>query len=156
MEHLTSLKKTVGIYARVAMAMMDLVPLQFTKSARYEIGRRDNWTCQNSGETFASGTMLHAAHYPAEHIRGHNDTNPAHGRMLSVREHLLEHVQMYLDEPSVYHEKSLELIAGLAYSNGYHTYAFYREHPGELERDRIQVIQDLADHGLFLGHEVSP
>lgn len=121
-----------------------------------EIGERDNWTCQNSGETFAEGTMLHAAHYPEHHMRGHGDTDPSHGRMLSVREHMLEHIKMYQNNPSAYNYHSLRLISGLAFSSGYHTFKYYAENPGELERDRVQVIQDLADHGMFLGHVVEP
>jgi len=97
--------------------------------------------------------MLHMAHFPDQHLRGHGDPDPDNGRALCLRDHLFEHVSMYINDPNPYNEKSLELISGLAFENGYHTYKYYEANPGALEQDRAQVIADLADFGLVIRRE---
>ena len=99
--------------------------------------------------------MVHAAHYP-EHHGDKYDTNPENGRILCVQDHLKEHVEMFLEDPTPYNQGSLNLIASLAYREGYHTRAYYANHPEQRLADRDQVIQDLADYGICYGHMIEP
>lgn len=64
----------------------------FNKWTRVEIGRRDKWTCQETGKQFRDGWMLQAAHYPDCHKDGWDD-NPDNGRMLCTESHIREEIR---------------------------------------------------------------
>lgn len=74
--------------------MWEMMQLQFTYSARREIGERDSWTCVNCGRSFRNGWMVQAAHFPDDHSPGQQDPNPANGRILCTGCHIIEHLQM--------------------------------------------------------------
>ena len=90
------------------VALYEASQFAFTISARKEIGRRDNWTCQGmdgecvyektSGYTasWQDGFMLTAAHYPEQHHlsgKGYNDPNPDNGRILCTLDHAMEEIK---------------------------------------------------------------
>jgi hypothetical protein len=78
------------------------VGLSFSKSVRYELLKRDRWTCQ-SGDCFGEylsigelnwgrGWNVNAAHYPDLHQRG-EDRDMENGRCLCVTCHIVEEIE---------------------------------------------------------------
>lgn len=66
----------------------------FSKATRYEIGKRDHWSCQDCGRQFKKGYMLHAAHY--DHDRENPDYDQSYmGRMLCVECHKNDHIDTH-------------------------------------------------------------
>lgn len=83
-------------------AMLAAVGLAFSKSVRYELLKRDRWTCQNDdcvGNYMDMGSLdwrrgwnVNAAHYPDLHQK-EEDKNMDHGRCLCVHCHIVEEIQ---------------------------------------------------------------
>lgn len=76
--------------------------MAFVPRIRYEILKRDRWTCQNedclgmylNGKPldWRGGWMLNAAHNPEDHQKA-PDNNMDHGRCLCVHCHIIEEIE---------------------------------------------------------------
>ena len=81
----------------------------FTRSARKEIGARDEWTCQGrngsgcvhesgfhgKAASFQDGFWVQAAHYPEDHHHsgyGYHDKDTSNGRILCTLDHAIEEI----------------------------------------------------------------
>lgn len=120
----------------------EITMLAFGKRSARVIGERDNWTCQNSGRRFQDGWLVHIAHYHDRTETGRPDyDNPENGRVLTIEEHLREHIERFQEglEPA----NAFRLIANTAYKGGLHTRRFYVTHPWVREIDRETVLQVL-------------
>ena len=73
------------------IAAVPVLAYPFSKKIRMLIGKRDNWTDQETGESFFDGFMVHASHYFHDKLRGDYDS-PANGRIQSVTSHLKYHM----------------------------------------------------------------
>lgn len=77
------------------------VGMAFSKAVRYELLKRDRWTCQNPdcvGNYFEQGNLnwrdgwnVNGAHYPHLHQKA-EDKDMSHGRCLCVHCHILEEI----------------------------------------------------------------
>ncbi len=69
------------------LAILGISQAAFTYAVRREIGKRDNWTCQNCGKSFQNGWMVQAAHYDHDpRKKKYND--PKNGRILCTECHI--------------------------------------------------------------------
>lgn len=83
------------------------IGMAFSKGVRYEMLKRDRWTCQNSecvgvymgiGElNWGRGWNVNGAHYPDMHQR-EEDKNINNGRCLCVHCHILEEIERGNDQ----------------------------------------------------------
>jgi len=119
----------------------------FAKRIRHQIGNHYDWTCQNTGAKFSDGVMIHIAHYKGKHQR-EVDYNPKNGRPLCVREHVIEHIEEFLEKPNDYTNSSLRLLTNVAWENGLHTFDYYKSHPEQFELDREDLTQVFAEYGV--------
>lgn len=57
--------------------LLSLAPafLAFSIRVRKQIGNRDHWTCQDCGDKFKDGVMVHASHYNHDHSLPSYDTS---------------------------------------------------------------------------------
>ena len=72
----------------------------FSRGVRKEIGKRDDWTCQEDGcnKNFQDGYWVEASHY--DHSRENPDYNKEHnGRILCRDHHAQDHFNM--NDPSL-------------------------------------------------------
>lgn len=77
----------IGIAAIATTALIEISQFAFSRPVRQEIGKRDNWTCQNCGKKFSDGWMVQAAHY--DHDRNKKDYDrPESGRILCTQCHI--------------------------------------------------------------------
>jgi len=98
----------------------------FSRKIRKQIGKRDNWHCQDEGcdKSFQEGTMVHASHY--NHKRGRNYDNPENGRIQCV-----EHHQMYHEE-----YVGRAYLIGLTESGNLHAIEMLANTPREVKKKR--------------------
>jgi hypothetical protein len=66
------------------------VAMAFSLAVRKAIGVRDNWTCQDCGDKFSDGVMVHASHYNHDRSDPNYDTVEA-GRIQCVDCHQAYH-----------------------------------------------------------------
>lgn len=45
------------------VSLAPIIALAFSAAIRKAIGKRDRWTCQDCGDQFKDGVMVHASHY---------------------------------------------------------------------------------------------
>lgn len=82
--------------------MLIPVGMAFSKAIRYEMLRRDKWTCQNDNclgtyldlgrLNWGRGYNVNAAHYPEMHQK-QEDKDISHGRCLCVHCHIIEEIE---------------------------------------------------------------
>lgn len=113
----------------LVLATLEVSRWAFSKSVRMEIGRRDDWTCQEEecGLSFNDGYWVQASHYD------HNKKNPSHnttgnGRILCTLHHAIEHL-----------EKGDEWSAKAILDQGVYT----RQHVKETGQQTILTIDEL-------------
>lgn len=78
------------------------IGMAFIPRIRYEILKRDRWTCQSEdcvgnylglgALDWRGGWMLNAAHYPEDHQKN-PDNDMEHGRCLCVHCHIIEEIE---------------------------------------------------------------
>jgi len=64
--------------------------LAFSLAVRKAIGTRDHWTCQDCGDSYQEGTMVHASHFDHDRANPLYDT-PEMGRIQCVDCHQVYH-----------------------------------------------------------------
>lgn len=121
-----------------------------------QVGRRDNWTCQDTGKRFQDGNLMDIAHYDHDRSKPYYNT-PHNLRTLWRNAHLEEHIRWFLSSGN--HRKPVELLAQRNWGyidrferiqEGLHSYIIYQRSPEILQFDRRLVV------GVFEKYSLDP